>query len=93
MSRSTALILLGVLIILTLFSGLPESWITTLLALFGVIVAFVGVAIRAESVKRAQQATPAVASPTASEPVLDYAAEPTGSVTMSSEPTAPNLNF
>ncbi len=59
MSRSTALILLGVLVILTPLSGLPESWITTILVVFGVAIAGIGFAIRVEAVKRAQQAAPA----------------------------------
>lgn len=73
MSSSSALILLGILTILAPLSGLPESWITVLLALFGLIVALLGISLRSESVRRAKRMMPSapVAAPT-SEPVIEH---------------------
>jgi protein-S-isoprenylcysteine O-methyltransferase Ste14 len=55
MSRSSALILLGVLVVLTPLSGLPQSWITFLLAVFGIIIALIGIAMRTSGPREAHQ--------------------------------------
>jgi hypothetical protein len=56
MSRSSAIILLGILVILAPLSGLPTSWVTLLLAIFGVIIALIGIALRAEGARKAREA-------------------------------------
>jgi cell division protein FtsW (lipid II flippase) len=56
MSRSSALILLGILVVVAPLSGLPESWITFLLAVFGIIIALIGIAMRAAQARRAREA-------------------------------------
>lgn len=46
MSRTSTLITLGVLVILMPFSGLPASIRTSLLIVFGAIIASIGLAMR-----------------------------------------------
>jgi len=48
MSRESLLILLGVLIFLAPFSGLPFSWLSWILSLLGIIVGIVGFSLRAK---------------------------------------------
>ncbi len=60
MSRNSALILLGVLILLTPFSGLPTTMRTLLTVVFGATVLGIGVAERS----RAQRAMLSTASST-----------------------------
>lgn len=54
MSRTSALILLGVLIILAPFSGLPIALRTLLMVIFGTIVLGIGLLLRAHEVKRSE---------------------------------------
>ena len=68
MSRSSALILLGILVVLAPLSGLPESWITALLALLGIGVALMGVALRAEHARRMGHSVAASSAAPLSEP-------------------------
>jgi hypothetical protein len=64
MSRSSALITLGILILLVPFSGLPSSWITGIEVIFGVSILLMGVSLRVENVKRTQATmTPGTVSP------------------------------
>lgn len=46
MSKSTTLITLGVLIFISPFIGLPTSWLSWLLPLFGIIVGVIGYLVR-----------------------------------------------
>ncbi|MBI5405886.1 hypothetical protein HY972_02520 [Candidatus Kaiserbacteria bacterium] len=54
MSRISTLILLGILTILTPFSGLPIAIRTFLAVIFGAGVVGIGVALRASEARRAQ---------------------------------------
>ena len=72
MSRSNALILLGVLVILAPFSGLPAAIRSLLAVIFGAAVMGIGFFLRAKEVERVMSAIPTQA-PT--EPVA-VAAEP-----------------
>ncbi len=54
MSRVGILILLGLLTIITPFSGLPVSVRTFLVVVFGACVLGIGIAIRSQDVKRAK---------------------------------------
>jgi len=65
MSRSSTLILLGVLIILAPFSGLPMAFRSFLAIVFGACVLGMGLSLRAREARAAQAA---VETP-ASEPV------------------------
>lgn len=42
MSRENTLILVGILVALSPFSGLPHSWLSVLTPLLGVLVAIIG---------------------------------------------------
>lgn len=70
MSKSTTLIVLGVLIFLSPFIGLPTSWLSWLLPLFGIIVGVIGYLVR----MRAKQETPEVVHEVAAAPVVPVAA-------------------
>ena len=52
MSRSSALITLGVLTVLAPLSGLPQSWITFILALLGIAIVLMGISLRSEHARR-----------------------------------------
>ncbi len=54
MSRSSFLILLGILTALAPFSGIPFSWLSVLLPIFGFTVAIVGFSVRLEKVRAAK---------------------------------------
>ncbi len=56
MSRSSALILLGFLVVLAPFSGLPSNWLRTLIPVLGLGVIVVGFIVRAERVKSERDA-------------------------------------
>ncbi|MBP7741246.1 MAG: hypothetical protein KA104_00960 [Candidatus Pacebacteria bacterium] len=45
MSREPILVYLGVLVALAPFSGLPLSWLSFILPLLGVLIAFIGVTL------------------------------------------------
>lgn len=60
MSRTSTLITLGVLIILTPFSGLPIAIRTSLLVIFGAAVASIGLSMR---MREAQSARPTTEPP------------------------------
>lgn len=65
MSRSSTLILLGLLIVLVPFSGLPIDMRTFLTVALGISVFGIGFALRTQEVRRAQNA--AMESPASSE--------------------------
>ena len=67
MSRTSTLILLGVLVILAPFSGLPVAVRNLLAVIFGACVLGIGLSMRAREAHAAQQA---VETPPAPEPVL-----------------------
>ncbi len=46
MTRSNALLLLGALVILSPFSGLPLSWLEWLLPVLGAVIAGIGYTLR-----------------------------------------------
>lgn len=56
MSRTNALILLGILVMLAPFSGLPLAFRTLLTLVFGAIVLGIGLTLRAQEVRQAQSA-------------------------------------
>jgi cytochrome c biogenesis factor len=60
MHRSTFLILLGILVGLVSFMGLPYSWLMVLLPLFGLLIALLGYSLRLKkiSAERAHIDTP-----------------------------------
>ncbi len=83
MSRTSALILLGILVMLAPFSGLPVAFRSLLEVIFGACVLGIGFFMRAkESARaaaplRAESAAPPVADPVPVEPEpLAAAAEP-----------------
>ena len=82
MSKSSALILLGVLTILTPFSGLPVAVRTLLFIVFGACVLGIGFLLRPRE-QRAQVAAQGASAPEAPAPVVE-AREP-----LSEEPPAP----
>ena len=46
MTRGTILIILGVLVALSLFSGLPLSWLEIIIPILGLVIAFIGYLMR-----------------------------------------------
>lgn len=54
MSRASTLILLGILTILTPFSGLPIAMRSTLLVIFGTCIFGIGLSLRIQQARRAQ---------------------------------------
>lgn len=83
MSKSSALILLGVLTVLTPFSGLPASFRDFLTVVFGILVLAVGFLLRAKEVAEHAAATPVPPADPTPAPV-EKAPEPT--VVMPEEP-------
>ena len=72
MSRPSLLILLGSLVMFMPYSGLPSSWVTVLLLLFGASIVGVGFSIRNTHVRNAiKKEAMREASP--SEPALPQA--------------------
>lgn len=65
MSRSSTLILLGVLTILTPFSGLPMTFRSLLSVIFGACVLGIGFSMRAREVHTAQSTTETPTTPDA----------------------------
>ncbi|MFA6503268.1 MAG: hypothetical protein WCT45_03380 [Candidatus Paceibacterota bacterium] len=63
MSRTGTLILLGVLTMLTPFSGLPIAFRTFLSVLFGALVLAIGLSMRAKESRAPQTPVPPVATP------------------------------
>lgn len=55
MSRENVLILLGLLIMLAPFSGLPNSWLEFVLPAFGLVVVLIASMVRAQ--QRAEEAS------------------------------------
>ncbi|MES2226104.1 MAG: hypothetical protein V4480_04845 [Patescibacteria group bacterium] len=53
MKRETILIILGVLIVLSPWSGLPLAWLSWVLPVLGLAVAAIGFTLRARSAPRA----------------------------------------
>ena len=52
MSKETGIILLGVLVLITPYLGIPGSWKTLLLLLAGVAIMLVGFLMRGETLSR-----------------------------------------
>ncbi|MFZ3044260.1 MAG: hypothetical protein WA058_04120 [Minisyncoccia bacterium] len=75
MSRTSTLILLGVLTILLPFSGLPAAFRSLLAVIFGACVLGIGLALRAQEARsmRPQADAPASAAP---EPVQSHGVSP-----------------
>ena len=69
MSRTSTLILLGILTILAPFSGLPIAFRDLLAAVFGACVAGIGLSIRARKAQSAAAKQPSGETPPVSEPV------------------------
>lgn len=78
MSRSSALILLGVLVILAPFSGLPTSIRSLLAVIFGAAVMGIGFFLRTKEAERIMSAVSALAptEPVAVVTELEVVAEP-----------------
>lgn len=55
MSRSSTLILLGVLVLIAPFSGLPLSFLSFLLPVLGCFIAIIGISIRTAQVRKAKE--------------------------------------
>jgi hypothetical protein len=66
MSRNSTLILLGILIVLVPFSGLPIAIRTFLAVILGACVAGIGVALRSSEARSQKQSAEASLSPAAS---------------------------
>ena len=62
MSRESTLILLGILVALTPFVGLPLLWRAILLPIFGALVVLIGITLRAHKLARKND-LPETASP------------------------------
>lgn len=54
MSREATLILVGVLVALSPFSGLPQGWLAVVLPFLGIVAGGIGYALRREQVLRAR---------------------------------------
>lgn len=65
MSRNSTLILLGILIVLVPFSGLPMAFRTFLAVILGACVAGIGVALRSREARNRRQSAEASVSPVA----------------------------
>jgi hypothetical protein len=81
MSRTSTLILLGILIILTPFSGFPMAIRTLLTVIFGACVSGIGLTLRASEARNQRQSmetppTPAIISSIASEPTPSSGVSP-----------------
>lgn len=50
MSRESVLIVVGILVAISPFSGLPVSWLVWILPIMGAIVAVIGMTYKAQSV-------------------------------------------
>jgi hypothetical protein len=57
MSRTSALMLLGVLVMLAPFSGLPSTFRTLLLVIFGITILGIGLTLRTQEVRQAQSSS------------------------------------
>lgn len=68
MSRTSTLILFGVLVILTPFSGLPVSFRTLLAVMLGAGVAIIGLLIRSEEAKLQKSSDTPVVTPSSDQP-------------------------
>ncbi|MFZ1075510.1 MAG: hypothetical protein WAN50_04000 [Minisyncoccia bacterium] len=71
MSRTSALILLGILVALTPFSGLPIAIRNLLAVIFGICVTSIGVSLRAHEVRTKQQAVESTVPVMTAEPVSE----------------------
>jgi len=60
MSRTTTLIILGALVFLSPFAGLPLSWLSWFLPLLGLGVILAGLSLRQERVRAERRAAPQV---------------------------------
>jgi len=56
MSRTTTLVILGILIFLTPFSGLPLSWLSWILPILGLAVVVSGLSLRQSRVRAEMRA-------------------------------------
>jgi len=63
MSRSSTLIVAGLLVVLLSFIGLPLAWLHVLLPALGIVVVSIGFLIRTDQVKKARLSTPPPPSP------------------------------
>lgn len=63
MSRSSTLIVAGLLIIFFSFMGFPLAWLHVMLPILGLIVVGIGFLIRADHVRSARQETPPPPAP------------------------------
>ena len=73
MSREATLILVGILVAISPFSGLPRSWLAVILPFLGLVTIGIGYAMRHEQVKVKRLEEPAmimVAPSTAELPAL-----------------------
>ena len=68
MSRTSTLILLGVLAMLAPFSGFPIAFRNLLAVIFGACVAGIGFSMRAHEARSAAAGQPSIETPPTSEP-------------------------
>lgn len=78
MSRTGTLILLGILIILAPFSGLPMALRSLLAVIFGTCVTAIGIAMRAHEMHNQQQPLKPVSASTPIEPAVSEPTTPSG---------------
>jgi VIT1/CCC1 family predicted Fe2+/Mn2+ transporter len=55
MSRSGVLLLIGVLLVITPFAGLPSGWVTGIVSFLGLLVCVVGLSLREMHIKKAMR--------------------------------------
>lgn len=58
MSRSSVLILVGILLVIAPFAGVPSAWLAVLVPFFGLIVCVVGFLVRETQVHKAMLENP-----------------------------------
>ena len=68
MSRTSTLILLGILVILAPFSGFPIGFRDLLAVVFGACVAGIGLSMRVHEARSAAAKQPSAETPSSSEP-------------------------
>jgi hypothetical protein len=68
MSRSSVLILAGLLLILVPFAGIPSTWIAFIVPVLGIVVCITGFSVRETQVQKAVNAEMRTETPKATEP-------------------------
>ena len=77
MTRTGALIVLGILVFVAPFSGLPTSWLSWILPLCGFLIAFIGASLRKAHNAPLMSASRSDVDQTGSSPLVGVDAAPT----------------